>query len=101
MARDSSVRRQRRRRQHQRISERESTTKLLETLAVVLLAEAKDSGDQLIAVSLALVALDRRRQDRRNGRCGRRGPYDQQKSEDFFDILLNVSSDRMFKVWLR
>lgn len=34
-------------------------TNLLETLAVLLLSETQDSWDQLIVISLALVALDR------------------------------------------
>lgn len=42
-------------------------TNLLETLAVLLLSETQDSWDQLIVISLALVALDRRRRNRRNG----------------------------------
>jgi hypothetical protein len=49
MARDNSVHRQ-----------HESTTNLLETLPLVLLAMAKGSGYRLVTISPALVALDRR-----------------------------------------
>jgi hypothetical protein len=62
MARDTSVHRQR---QRQRSNKRDSMMNLLENLAVVLIAETQDSGDQLI--SLAFVALDRRRRNRRSG----------------------------------
>lgn len=59
-------------------------TNLLETLAVLLLSETQDSWDQLIVISLALVALDRRRRNRRNGiRYGRREQYDQARVRGF------------------
>jgi len=73
----------------------------LEALAIYLFSTAGDDEDELIAIATATFAVEQRCAQRFNKRYGRRGPYNQPKSEVFFRILLNESSDRVFKAWLR
>jgi hypothetical protein len=60
--------------------------------------EDRDEDQELLAKLLVLFALRRRH---RGGRYGSRGPYDAQRSQDMFDILLNKISDRFFRSLLR
>ncbi|KAG1890695.1 uncharacterized protein F5891DRAFT_107025 [Suillus fuscotomentosus] len=70
----------------------------LEALAVILLADAETPDDQLFAATISLQALDAKQ---RGAKYGPRGPYDQQKAEQFFEHLLHISSARIFKTWFR
>jgi hypothetical protein len=72
-----------------------------EAFAIFLLATAEDEDDEFIAITVANLALQERRAHKFNKRYGRRGPYNRPKSEDFFRIILDVSSERIFKAWFR
>ena len=73
----------------------------LEAFAIFLLSTAEDEADEFIAVAVATIALQQRQAYRFNKHYGPRGPYDRPKSEDFFRIILNESSERIFKAWFR
>lgn len=68
--------------------------------AILLLADAQDDAERFTALAIARLAL-REREKGRSGKYGLRGPYNQVKSEDFFEIILHHSSTRWFKSWLR
>ncbi|TBU62407.1 hypothetical protein BD310DRAFT_48728 [Dichomitus squalens] len=72
----------------------------LRTAAILLLADARDDMERFTALSVARLAF-RHREKERSRKFGVRGPYNQVKSEDFFEIILRLSSIRWFKSWLR
>lgn len=75
----------------------------IEFLAILLLAEAEDEDDELNALIVAQIALEKARRAYLmpwNGRFGRRGAYDSETAKDFFDLMLYRFSDRQFKAWL-
>ncbi|KAI0688797.1 hypothetical protein C8T65DRAFT_700417 [Cerioporus squamosus] len=76
-------------------------TSLLKLIAALLISDTQDECEELTALLVARLALQERRHQRYSGRYGRQGPYDQVKSEDFFEIILRYSSTRWFKSWLR
>ncbi|KAG1882542.1 uncharacterized protein F5891DRAFT_615673 [Suillus fuscotomentosus] len=59
----------------------------LEALAVILLADAETPDDQLFAATISLQALDAKQ---RGAKYGPRGPYDQQKAEQFFELFQSL-----------
>ena len=69
-----------------------------EAFAIFLLATA-DEDDGFIAITVANLALQERRAHKFNKCYSRRGPYNRPKSEDFFRIILDVSSESIFKAW--
>ena len=69
----------------------------LEAAAILLLSTAESPAEELLAYSVARLA----RHAKINNRYGPRGPYTAAKSEDFLDILLNESTDRVFRTWFR
>ncbi|PPQ98190.1 hypothetical protein CVT26_003236 [Gymnopilus dilepis] len=74
----------------------------LEMMSVILLADAEDDGEELVALFFLRLAIeDRRKQRLRNLRYGPRGSYNQKKSRDFFNLMLNEFPERWFKEWLR
>lgn len=74
----------------------------LEAIAVLMLADAEDDTEELVAIMFLKLAIeDKRRQLRKGGRYGPHGRYDRKKSKDFFDLLLYEYPDRWFKGWLR
>jgi len=72
----------------------------LRTLAIYLLATAEDEDDEFIALGVARLAF-KQEKARKNGKYGPRGPYNNSKSADFFDLLLYSFTDKQFKEWLR
>jgi hypothetical protein len=85
--------------QHQR--QMKSAISELETFAAFLLATAEDDDEELIAIATATFTLEQRCARRFNKCYGRRSPYNQPKSEDFFRILPHEASNRIFKAWFR
>ena len=73
----------------------------LEAFAIFLLSTAEDEADEFIAVAVATIVLQQQRTYQFNKCYGPRGPYDRPKSEDFFRIILNESSEQNFKAWFR
>ena len=70
------------------------------TLAIYLLANAEDEDGEFIALGVARLAF-KQEKARKNGKYGPRGPYNNSKSADFFDLLLYSFTDKQFKEWLR
>lgn len=103
MARNAELRLARKIRS-KRIAARRKNLEALETLALALGADAEDEQEELVAATVALLALEEATQlkrDTRSKKRGPRGPYTQKRSEDFFRILLEESSERWFKAWFR
>ncbi|KAF8153908.1 hypothetical protein B0H34DRAFT_70099 [Crassisporium funariophilum] len=76
----------------------------LHFLALLLLSEAEDDDDEMNALIIAHIALEKARLARQmpeNGRFGPRGAYDREKATDFIDLLLYRFTDRQFKAWMR
>jgi hypothetical protein len=65
--------------------------------SLAIASDSETSDDQLFAATIALHALDAKRQD---AKYGPRGSYVQQKAEQFFDHLLHISA-RIFKTWFQ
>jgi hypothetical protein len=80
---------------------KKSSFSAIKVFAIFLLADAEEQDEELIAIAVASMACEQRCAHRFNKHYGRRGPYNQRKSEDFFRIILNVASDRTFKAWFR
>lgn len=75
----------------------------LEALAIIMLADAEDDSEQFVALAVAQIAMEEARVSKllKGGRYGCRGRYNQQKSHNFFELLLFSYSDRWFKAWMR
>src|SRR5882724_12624207 len=69
----------------------------LRSLAALLIAESQDEEEELIAL-LVLVLAFSQPETNRHGPCG---PYIQEKADGFFDLLLDMFSERMFKGFCR
>jgi len=95
--------RQRRESATKRWKARKDSLHDLEALAVLMLADAEDDEELLVALTVAQIVADDMRMLRviGGGRYGPRGFYDRQKSKDIFDLLLYNYTDRWFKTWLR
>ncbi len=92
-------------RSHRQRSRRNNTSSrshhsALELLAAWLLTDAQDPLEECCALAVARLALKERRAAR-SGKYGRRGAYEQIKSQDFLEIILVHASTRWFKSWLR
>ena len=89
-----------RRRRHTQRRTYPSVSKALETVAILLLTDADDEEEELMALAVAHLALQARKHAGA-GKFGPRGAYLRQKSKDFFQLLMHGFSDRWFKAWLR
>jgi len=69
----------------------------LQVLGVMLLAGASDMDEETMAILILAYSFSKLA----TRRHGPRGPYDQAKTEDFFDLLLDQFSGRMFKAFCR
>jgi len=69
----------------------------LRDLAALLLAEAQDEEEHLIALLVLSLALC----EPESNRHGPHGPYKQEKAEGFLELLLDKFSERMFKGFCR
>jgi hypothetical protein len=99
MARTRMFRRRHADRQKKR---KEKGIPTLDIMAILMLADADDDEEEVVALTFLKLALDDKRERERHGtRYGRRGLYNRQKSKDFFDLMLYQYSDRWFKAWLR
>lgn len=89
------------RRRH-RDHDKQDATKIT-SLGVLLLADAEDLDDELIALSVLALGRDRRRKagQLRSGRWGPRGPYNEPKVFAFLENILYYTSDRKFRAWMR
>jgi len=92
-------------RRQDRLKNKETTVECptaLEILGIIMLADAEDDDEELVALLfLRLAFTEQRDRKARSGKYGRRGPYKSRKSKDFFDLMLNDFSDRWFKSWFR
>lgn len=84
------------RRQH---AKKQKNATALETLAIILFSTIEDDDDELVATTLAMLALEDR--NKMNAKFGPRGNYDREKSKDFFDLLVYSYTERQFKRWIR
>lgn len=75
--------------------------KNIKALAVYIMATAADEDEELIAILVALLALQLRKKAKKSGKYGPRGPYDRAKSQDFFQLVLEAFTDRQFKEFMR
>ena len=66
-------------------------------LGVMLLAGASDMDEENMAILILAYSFSKPA----TRRHGPRGPYDQAKTEDFFDLLLDKFSARIFKAFCR
>ena len=69
----------------------------LQVLGVMLLAGASDMDEETLAILILAYSFSKLATRRNRPR----GPYDQAKVEGFLDLLLNQSSERMFKAFCR
>jgi hypothetical protein len=69
----------------------------LHTLGILLLADAHDNDEELAALLILAVSFHKPQTKRH----GRRGPYTQEKAEEFLELLLENFSERMFKAFCR
>lgn len=76
------------------------TAKFFKKLSIVLLADADSDIEELLGLQVGKMALDAAKTPP-NGRYGRRGFYDNPKSKDFFDLMLDGFSTRWFRAWMR
>ena len=74
-----------------------SKCKLVQAHALLLLASAEDEDEYHTALLIAALATMQLRQasDRR------RGPYNAEKFQEFFDYILARAPERWFIAWLR
>ena len=84
-------------------TEQYARAKDLESLSILMLADAEDEDEEDAAFLFICLVLEEKMLLRRRcrGRFGHRGPYNQKKSIDFFDPLLHGFSERWFKSWMR
>ena len=85
---------------HRRQEPSLSFAKALEAVAILLLADANDDDEEIMAMAIGGLACAARREER-CGRWGHRGSYVREKSKDFFNVMLYGFSERWFKAWLR
>ena len=69
----------------------------LKIAAMLLLADAQDPDEELVA----LAALKLAKQERQSNKFGHRGPYDRSKSTDFLHLIIYEYSSRWFEAWMR
>jgi hypothetical protein len=74
--------------------------KSLQTLALILLADADDTDEEMFAVFVACIAQNAKK-EAYHSKYGIRGPYDEAKVCEFFENLLSQGSERLFKAWFR
>ncbi|ESK80661.1 hypothetical protein Moror_5122, partial [Moniliophthora roreri MCA 2997] len=72
----------------------------LETFAIMLFADAEEDEEIFSAMIIAYLAWRACQEWRKYGRFGRRGPYNQQKSKDFFDVMIYRFSEHWFRAWM-
>ena len=95
MARTRQFLRQRRPR-----TQKETGITPLEAMAVLLLADADDDDEELAALLFLHLAIEDK-DEQRNSKYGRRGPYNCKKSREFFALMLNHYPEKWFKSWFR
>lgn len=75
--------------------------KNIEALSIYMMVTADDEDDELIAIIVALLALDHHKNAKKSGKYGPRGRYDRAKSQDFFELVIEAFTDRQFKEFMR
>lgn len=75
----------------------------IEAFAALLIADARDEYDEVLALALLDLALAFRRHagQYNGGRPGHPGPYVQQRCEQFLNWLLNTAPARTFRGYFR
>jgi hypothetical protein len=82
------------------LSWRKARAKRLQTLALVLLADADDADEEMFAILVAHMA-QKAKKEAQSLKYGIRGPYDEAKVCKFFNNLVFEASERSFKAWFR
>ncbi|KAJ4469113.1 hypothetical protein C8J55DRAFT_492271 [Lentinula edodes] len=73
----------------------------LETLAILLLSDANNSEEELVALAILKIALSKDKDAQCSSRYGSGGSYSWKKCKEFFDLLLHSFPVCWFKAWLR
>lgn len=77
-------------------------------LSIVLLSESENDEEELTALLIAMLALKERRAAQGRADAGRlsrtrgpRGPYNREKRQALFDLIMHVAPERWFQTWFR